>query len=97
MEALVWSHATRESSKRRSRETAARAASGAGVYTSDIKKAFEAIKRVDVGGMMVNDTSIFRVDQMPYGGNKMSGIGREGVRFAIEEMTNIRMVCFNLA
>ena len=69
----------------------------AGVYTSDIKKAFEAIKRVDVGGMMVNDTSIFRVDQMPYGGNKMSGIGREGVRFAIEEMTNIRMVCFNLA
>ena len=47
--------------------------------------------------MMVNDTSIFRVDQMPYGGNKMSGIGREGVRFAIEEMTNIRMVCFNLA
>ena len=69
----------------------------AGIYTSDIKKAFQAIKRVDVGGMMVNDTSIFRVDQMPYGGNKMSGIGREGVRFAIEEMTNIRMVCFNLS
>ena len=69
----------------------------AGIYTSDIKKAFRAIKRVDVGGMMVNDTSIFRVDQMPYGGNKMSGIGREGVRFAIDEMTNIRMVCFNLA
>jgi acyl-CoA reductase-like NAD-dependent aldehyde dehydrogenase len=69
----------------------------AGIYTRDIKKAFQAIKRVDVGGMMVNDTSIFRVDQMPYGGNKMSGIGREGVRFAIEEMTNIRMVCFNLA
>ncbi len=69
----------------------------AGIYTRDIKKAFQAIKRVDVGGMMVNDTSIFRVDQMPYGGNKMSGIGREGVRFAVEEMTNIRMVCFNLA
>ena len=68
----------------------------AGIYTRDIKKAFQAIQRVDVGGMMVNDTSIFRVDQMPYGGNKMSGIGREGVRFAIEEMTNIRMVCFNL-
>lgn len=68
----------------------------AGIYTRDINKAFQAIKRVDVGGMMVNDTSIFRVDQMPYGGNKMSGIGREGVRFAIEEMTNIRMVCFNL-
>ena len=68
----------------------------AGIYTRDISKAFKAIKRVDVGGMMVNDTSIFRVDHMPYGGNKMSGIGREGVRFAIEEMTNIRMVCFNL-
>ncbi|MBI2002700.1 MAG: aldehyde dehydrogenase family protein [candidate division NC10 bacterium] len=69
----------------------------AGVYTRDIGKAFKAIKRVDVGGIMINDTSIFRVDHMPYGGNKMSGIGREGVRFAIEEMTNLRMVCFNLA
>lgn len=69
----------------------------AGIYTRDIGKAFKAIKRVDVGGMMINDTSIFRVDHMPYGGNKMSGIGREGVRFAIEEMTNLRMVCFNLA
>ncbi len=68
----------------------------AGIYTQDIRKAFAAIKQVDVGGMMVNDTSIFRVDHMPYGGNKMSGIGREGVRFAIEEMTNLRMVCFNL-
>ena len=69
----------------------------AGLYTRDISKAFKAIRRVDVGGMMINDTSIFRVDHMPYGGNKMSGIGREGVRFAIEEMTNLRMVCFNLA
>ena len=68
----------------------------AGIYTQDIRKAFAAIKQVDVGGMMINDTSIFRVDHMPYGGNKMSGIGREGVRFAIEEMTNLRMVCFNL-
>jgi acyl-CoA reductase-like NAD-dependent aldehyde dehydrogenase len=69
----------------------------AGIYTNDIQKAFKAIHRIDVGGIMVNDTSIFRVDQMPYGGNKMSGIGREGLRYAIEEMTNIRMVCFNLA
>jgi len=68
----------------------------AGVYTRDLTKAFAAVKRVDVGGMMINDTSIFRVDHMPYGGNKLSGIGREGVRFAIEEMTNLRMVCFNL-
>ena len=64
----------------------------AGVYTRDLHKAFAAVRRLDVGGVMINDTSIFRVDHMPYGGNRMSGIGREGVRFAIEEMTNIRMV-----
>jgi acyl-CoA reductase-like NAD-dependent aldehyde dehydrogenase len=64
----------------------------AGVYTRDLRKALSAVRRLDVGGIMVNDTSIFRVDHMPYGGNRMSGIGREGVRFAMEEMTNIRMV-----
>jgi acyl-CoA reductase-like NAD-dependent aldehyde dehydrogenase len=69
----------------------------AGLYTQDLRKAFEAIRRIDVGGVMVNETSMYRVDHMPYGGNRMSGIGREGVRFAIDEMTNIRMVCFNLA
>jgi len=68
----------------------------AGLYTRDLHKAFAAVKRLDVGGVMVNDTSIFRVDHMPYGGNRMSGVGREGVRFAVEEMTNLRMVCFNL-
>ena len=68
----------------------------AGIYTRDLKKAFAAVAKLDVGGVMVNDTSIFRVDQMPYGGNRMSGIGREGVRFAIEEMTNLKLVCFNL-
>ncbi len=68
----------------------------AGVYTRDLHKAFAAVRRLDVGGVMINDTSIFRVDHMPYGGNRMSGIGREGVRFAVEEMTNLRMVCFNL-
>ena len=68
----------------------------AGVYTRDLHKAFAAVRRLDVGGVMVNDTSIFRVDHMPYGGNRMSGIGREGVRFAVEEMTNLRMVVINL-
>jgi acyl-CoA reductase-like NAD-dependent aldehyde dehydrogenase len=68
----------------------------AGIYTRDIHKAFEAVRRLDVGGVMVNDTSIFRVDHMPYGGNRMSGIGREGVRFAVEEMTNLRMVAIDL-
>ena len=64
----------------------------AGIYTSDIGKAFYAVDQIDAGGIMINDTSIFRVDHMPYGGNKMSGLGREGVRFAIDEMTNIKMV-----
>jgi acyl-CoA reductase-like NAD-dependent aldehyde dehydrogenase len=68
----------------------------AGIYTNDLRKAFRAVAALDVGGVMVNDTSIFRVDQMPYGGNRMSGIGREGVRFAIEEMTNLKLVCLNL-
>lgn len=68
----------------------------AGIYTNDIRKIHYAIDNLDVGGVMINDTSIFRVDNMPYGGNKLSGIGREGVRFAIDEMTNIKMVMINL-
>jgi acyl-CoA reductase-like NAD-dependent aldehyde dehydrogenase len=68
----------------------------AGVYTNDLRKAFRAVAALDMGGIMVNDTSIFRVDHMPYGGNRMSGIGREGVRYAVEEMTNLKFVCFNL-
>jgi len=49
-----------------------------------------------MGGVIINDIPTFRVDHMPYGGNKDSGLGREGVRYAMEEMTNIKMVCFNL-
>jgi acyl-CoA reductase-like NAD-dependent aldehyde dehydrogenase len=64
----------------------------AGVYTNDLRKAMHAVDRINVGGIMINDTSIFRVDHMPYGGNKLSGLGREGVRFAVEEMTSIKMV-----
>ena len=66
----------------------------AGVYTNDLRKAFHAVDRINAGGVMINDTSIFRVDHMPYGGNKLSGLGREGVRFAVEEMTTIKMVMF---
>lgn len=68
----------------------------AGVYTRDIGKAFQAVKRLDVGGIIINDIPTFRVDHMPYGGNKQSGLGREGVRYAMEEMTNIKFVCINL-
>jgi acyl-CoA reductase-like NAD-dependent aldehyde dehydrogenase len=68
----------------------------AGVYTSDIEKAFRAVKGIRVGGVIVNDVPTYRADQMPYGGVKESGIGREGLKFAIEEMTDIKMVVFNL-
>ena len=68
----------------------------AGIYTRDITSAFQAVRGINVGGVIVNDVPTFRVDHMPYGGNKESGLGREGLKFAIEEMTNIKMVCFNL-
>jgi len=68
----------------------------AGIYTQKIDRAFQAIKKINVGGIIINDVPTFRVDHMPYGGNKDSGIGREGLKYAIEEMANIRMVCFNL-
>ncbi|MCG8336469.1 MAG: aldehyde dehydrogenase family protein, partial [Proteobacteria bacterium] len=68
----------------------------AGVFTSDINAAFKAIDGLEVGGVMVNDVPTFRVDQMPYGGVKLSGMGREGAKFAIEEMTELRTVMINL-
>ncbi|MFH0882629.1 MAG: aldehyde dehydrogenase family protein [bacterium] len=64
----------------------------AGVFTNDLTHAFHAVRNINVGGVMVNDVPTFRVDHMPYGGTKDSGIGREGVRFAVEEMTEIKMV-----
>ncbi len=68
----------------------------AGIYTQDIQRAFTAIKKINVGGIIINDVPTYRVDHMPYGGNKDSGIGREGLKYAIEEMTNIRMVVFDI-
>lgn len=62
----------------------------AGLFTNDIHKALDAWDDLDVGGVVINDVSSFRVDNMPYGGVKDSGLGREGVRFAIEDMTEIR-------
>jgi acyl-CoA reductase-like NAD-dependent aldehyde dehydrogenase len=55
-----------------------------------------AFDRIEVGGLMVNDVSTFRVDHMPYGGVRRSGFGREGVRYAIEEMTQLRLLALNL-
>jgi len=68
----------------------------AGIFTRDINKAFKAIKELDVGGVMVNDSSDYRIDLMPFGGVKRSGLGREGIKFALLEMTEPKVVCFNL-
>jgi len=68
----------------------------AGVFTQSIATAFETARRLNYGGVMVNDSSDYRIDAMPFGGVKSSGLGREGVRFALEEMTEPKVVCFNL-
>jgi acyl-CoA reductase-like NAD-dependent aldehyde dehydrogenase len=59
----------------------------AGVFTNDVNRAFQAHLELEVGGVVLNDVSAFRADQMPYGGSKDSGFGREGLRYAMEEMT----------
>ncbi len=63
----------------------------AGIFTSNLDLAMQAIERLDYGAVLINDTSDFRVDVMPFGGMKNSGLGREGIRFAIEEMTEIKL------
>jgi aldehyde dehydrogenase (NAD+) len=64
----------------------------AGVFTNDINRAFQAHRTIQTGGVIVNDVSAFRADQMPYGGSKDSGFGREGLRWAMEEMTEPRIM-----
>jgi acyl-CoA reductase-like NAD-dependent aldehyde dehydrogenase len=64
----------------------------AGVFTRDIERAMLAHRDIQVGGVIVNDVSAFRADQMPYGGSKESGYGREGLRYAMEEMTEPRIM-----
>jgi len=67
-----------------------------GVFTKDIDRVFKAVRRLNFGGVIINDTPSFRADHMPYGGNRQSGLGREGVKFAMEDMTNIQMVAIRL-
>ena len=63
-----------------------------GVFTASIAPAMEAIRRIRTGGVILNATSTWRTDQMPYGGVKSSGIGREGPRYAIRDMTDERLI-----
>jgi acyl-CoA reductase-like NAD-dependent aldehyde dehydrogenase len=64
----------------------------AGIFTRDIKTAFAAGRKLDVGGVIVGDVPSFRADQMPYGGVKGSGIGREGLRSAMDDYTEERVL-----
>jgi glyceraldehyde-3-phosphate dehydrogenase (NADP+) len=68
----------------------------AGIFTSDINTAMRAIQELQCGGVMVNDSGDYRIDGMPFGGVKGSGVGREGVASAFEEMTTTKVACFNL-
>jgi glyceraldehyde-3-phosphate dehydrogenase (NADP+) len=68
----------------------------AGVFTRDIKKAFQAYDEIEAGTVLINEIPTFRADQMPYGGVKNSGLGREGLRYAIEEMTERKLLVLNL-
>lgn len=67
-----------------------------GIFTRDIKNIWQAYEKIDVGGVIINDISSYRIDHMPYGGVKQSGFGREGVRYAIEEMTEMKLLVMNI-
>ncbi|WP_416151593.1 aldehyde dehydrogenase family protein [Salipaludibacillus sp. HK11] len=69
----------------------------AGIFTKNLDHAFYAIQHLHVGGVMVNDSSDYRIDEMPFGGVKGSGLGREGVRHAMMEMSDPKVVCFKLS
>jgi acyl-CoA reductase-like NAD-dependent aldehyde dehydrogenase len=68
----------------------------AGIFTRDVKLLFNAYEELEVGGLIAGDVPSFRIDHMPYGGVKDSGLGREGLRYAIEEMTEPKLLVMNL-
>lgn len=67
----------------------------AGIYTPSLDHALEAADKLEVGGVIINDIPTFRVDQMPYGGVKESGVGREGLKYAVAEMTEQKLIVIN--
>lgn len=67
----------------------------AGIFTNDLGDALEAAEKIDAGGFMINDSSDYRFDAMPFGGFKYGSMGREGIRFAYEDMTQPKVVCIN--
>ena len=69
----------------------------AGVFTRDVKLLFQAYEDLEVGGVIAGDAPTFRIDHMPYGGVKESGSGREGLRYAIEEMTERKLLVMDMS
>ncbi|WP_053360883.1 aldehyde dehydrogenase family protein [Bacillus sp. FJAT-27251] len=67
----------------------------AGIYTNNVRYALYAARELHVGGVIINDVPTYRVDHMPYGGVKESGTGREGIKYAIEEMTEMKLIVWN--
>src|SRR5699024_1867091 len=67
----------------------------AGIFTNDVHTAIKAIDNIYAGSVLINDIPTFRVDHMPYGGVKQSGLGREGVKYSVEEMTEMKLVIWN--
>ncbi|HHY0498030.1 TPA: aldehyde dehydrogenase family protein, partial [Vibrio parahaemolyticus] len=67
----------------------------AGIFTNNLHVALTAANSIEAGGVMINDSSDYRFDAMPFGGFKYGSMGREGVRFAYEEMTQPRVICLN--
>ncbi len=67
----------------------------AGIFTNNINNAMKAIKEIEAGGVIVNKQSTYRMDNMPFGGCKMSGLGKEGIKYAMEDMTKTKMVVIN--
>jgi glyceraldehyde-3-phosphate dehydrogenase (NADP+) len=68
----------------------------AAVFTKDINQAFRMAYALDCGGVMINDSTDYRLDSMPFGGIKHSGLGREGIKFSLQEMTEPKTICINL-
>jgi glyceraldehyde-3-phosphate dehydrogenase (NADP+) len=67
----------------------------AGVFTNNLERALYAFEQIEAGGVIMNDIPTYRIDHMPYGGVKASGLSREGLRYAIEDMTEMRLLVIN--
>ena len=68
----------------------------AAVFTRDVNLAHKIAYALDCGGVMINDSTDYRLDSMPFGGVKNSGLGREGIKFSLQEMTEPKTICFNI-